>query len=63
MPNFIKKAIKKPGAFTKQAKRAGQSVKKFTTSVLNNPGRFSQTTIRRARLAKTLSKLRRKKKN
>lgn len=62
MTNFIKKAIKKKGAFTLQAKRANQSVKSFTTSVLNNPSKYSQTTLRRARLAKTLSKLRRKKK-
>jgi len=60
--NWIRKAIKKPGSFTKQAQRAGQSVKSFTKSVLNNPSKFSQTTIRRARLAKTLTKLRRKKK-
>jgi len=61
MPNFIKKAIKKPGSFTKQAQRAGQSVKKFTTSVLTNPSKYSQKTLRRARLAKTFSKMRKKK--
>jgi len=61
MVNFIQKAIKKPGAFKKSAVRAKQSVKSFTKSVLDKPSKYSATTVRRARLAKTLSKLRKKK--
>lgn len=59
--NWIRKSIKKQGAFTKSAMRAKQSVKSFTKSVLDKPSKYSATTVRRARLAKTLSKLRKKK--
>ena len=60
--NFIKKAIKKPGSFTATAKKAGMSVPNFTKKVLANKKKFSTTTQKRANLAKTLSKLRPKKK-
>ncbi len=41
MVDFIQKAIKKPGAFTKQAKRAKMTVKGFETKVLKNPKNYS----------------------
>jgi predicted nucleic acid-binding Zn-ribbon protein len=52
--NWIDKAIKKPGSFTKQAKAAGQSVQGFASKVKSNPDKFSSTTVKRANLAKTL---------
>ena len=54
---WIKAAIKKPGALTKQAKAAGMSVPAFREQVLANKEDYSGTTVRRANLAKTLSKM------
>jgi hypothetical protein len=56
--NWIKKAIKKPGSFTAQAKKAGMSVSAFRDKVLANKSAYSSTTVKRANLAKTLSKMR-----
>jgi len=58
--NWIQKAIRKPGAFRKEAQRAGKSTMEFAREVVRNPSRFSTTTVRRARLAITLSKLRKR---
>ena len=57
--NFIQKANLKKGAFTAQAKRAGMSVAAYIKFVLNpkNAKKTTETTKRRARLAKTLRKL------
>lgn len=55
---WIQKAIKKPGSFTAQAKRAGMSVPSFRKKVLANKDKYSSTTVKRANLAKTLSKMR-----
>ena len=65
MANWIQKAIKKPGAFTAQAKGAGMSVAEYANKVLKKGSKASTTTKRRAVLAKTLRKLakRRKKTN
>jgi len=60
--NWIQQAIRKPGAFRKQAQRAGKSTMEFAREVVRNPERFSKTTVRRARLAITLSKLRNRRK-
>lgn len=56
---FIQKANLKKGAFTAQAKRAGMSVAQYIKFVLNpkNAKKTTETTKRRARLAKTLRKL------
>lgn len=54
---WIQGAIKKPGSFTEQAKRAGKSVAQFAEDKADAPGK----TGRRARLAQTLRKLGRKK--
>lgn len=57
--NWIKKAVSKnPGSFTAQAKRAGMSVPAFRDKVLSNKESYSSTTVKRANLAKTLSKMR-----
>jgi hypothetical protein len=57
--NWIKKAVSKnPGSFTAQAKRAGMSVPAFRDKVLSNKESYSGTTVKRANLAKTLSKMR-----
>ena len=59
---WIQKAIKKPGAFTAQAKRKKMSVSQFADEVLKKDSKYSETTKKRARLAKTLKKIRSKKK-
>jgi hypothetical protein len=55
---WIQSAIKKPGSFTAQAKKAGMSVPAFRDKVLSNKEAYSPTTVKRANLAKTLSKMR-----
>jgi len=52
--NWIAGAIKRPGALTRKAKRAGESVGEFARSHKSAKGR----TGRQARLAITLGKLR-----
>ena len=59
---WIQGAIKRPGALSKQAKGAGKSVKEFVFTTLKKGSKASATTKRRARLATTLAKLRRRKK-
>lgn len=63
--NFIKEAIKKPGALTKTAKEHGGETKKGTIkkSFLKEAeeGEFGKKTEKRANLANTLSKMRKKK--
>ena len=56
---WIQAAIKKPGALTKQAKAAGMSTMAFAEAKKNAPG----TTGKRARLALTLKKLAKRKKD
>ena len=56
-PNWIAKAIKKPGALTKQAKKAHETVQAFASSVKAHPEKHSSTTLKRANLAKTLGKM------
>ncbi len=55
--NFIKTAIKHPGALTRSAKAAGKSISEFCSGQ-----NLSTTNKRRCALAKTLSGLRKKKK-
>lgn len=54
--NFIQSAIKKPGAFTAQAKAAGKSVGEYAQEEKHAGGKTGQ----RARLAITLRKLAKK---
>lgn len=58
---WIQKAVKHPGAFTAKANKAGMSVKEYAAQVTANPDNYDKTTVRQARLAKTLSKLRKHK--
>lgn len=58
---WIQSAIKKPGAFTEQAKKAGTTVLQFSRRVAANPNRYSTVTKKRAALAQTLGKMRKKK--
>ena len=58
---WIKKAIKRPGAFSAKAKRAGMSTAAYATKVLKKGSRASAQTKRQASLARTLSKMRKKK--
>ena len=61
--NWIKDAIKRPGAFTKKAEERGMETQAFAQQVKANPGRYDERTVRQANLAKTLAKLRNRKKN
>jgi hypothetical protein len=58
---WIQGAIKRPGAFTAKAKRAGMSVRSYANKVTRKGSHASTRTKRQANLAKTLGKLRRKK--
>ena len=62
MAKWIQKAIKRPGAFTKKAKKAGKSVAGYAASVLKPGSKASSRTKRQANLARTLKKMSRKKK-
>jgi len=52
---LIKKAIKKPGALTASAKRAGMSTRAYANKVLNNPN-ASGLQKKRANFAKNAMK-------
>jgi hypothetical protein len=58
---WIKKAIKRPGAFKKKAKKAGMSTSAYSTKVLKKGSKASPRTKKQATLAKTLGKMRKKK--
>lgn len=59
---WIQKAIKKKGAFTKKAKKAGKSVSQYAADVLKPSSNADTTTKRQASLAKTLAKISKRKK-
>lgn len=60
---WIKKAIKRPGAFTRKAKRAGTSVRAYASKVVRGGSkRYGLRTFRQAVLARTLRSLPRRKK-
>ena len=54
---WIQKAVKRPGAFTRQAVRAGMSVHDYARDVLDHPEHHTETTLRRARLALRFEKM------
>jgi hypothetical protein len=57
MPDWIKGAVKRPGAFKAKAKAAGMSTAAYANKV-SKPGSSASTqTKRQAALAKTLRKL------
>ena len=51
---WIQKAIKRPGAFSKQAKDRGKTTKQFIRAVQRNPKQYDSTTVKQANLANTL---------
>jgi hypothetical protein len=55
--NWIKGAIKRPGAFSAKAKKAGMSTSAYAEAHKGDSGRLGK----QARLAQTLGKMRRKK--
>ena len=54
MADWIKKAIKRPGAFKKKAKAAGETTRQYAAQVLKKDSKASTRTTRQAALAKTL---------
>jgi hypothetical protein len=59
--NWMKNAVKRPGAFRAKAQAAGMSTSQFARAVLNNPDKYDTRTVRQANLAKTFAKFRKKK--
>ena len=55
--DWIQKAVKRPGAFTRKAKAAGQSVQQFAKTVDDNPSKYSTRTKRQANLAQTFASM------
>ena len=55
--NWIAGAIKRPGAFTAKAKKAGKSIAGMAAAVTKNPQKYSPLTVKQANLAKTLRKI------
>lgn len=53
---------KHPGAFSKKAKEAGMTTAEYAAKVTANPDEYDPKTVKQANLAKTLTKLRKKKK-
>ena len=51
---WIQNIKMKKGAFTKQAAKVGKTPAQFQQTVLANNSRYSPTTVKRARLRKTL---------
>ena len=65
MSNWIAGAVKHPGSFTKQAKKAGEGVQEFASDVIakKHEGKsVNKTTLKRALLAKTFAKMARRRK-
>lgn len=58
---WIGSAIKRPGSFSRKAKASGMSTQKYANKVLKKGSKASTRTKRQAALAKTLSKMRRRK--
>jgi hypothetical protein len=59
--NWIKGAIKHPGAFSEKAEKAGKTVAQYANDVLKPDSQADATTKRQANLAKTLRKISKKK--
>lgn len=60
---WIQEATSKhPGAFSKKAEEAGMTTAQYVAKVTANPDEYDPKTVKQANLAKTLTKLRKKKK-
>ena len=57
MANWIKGAVKRPGAFTAKAKKNGMSVQAYARKVLRKGSRASKLTKQQARLAQTFKQM------
>ena len=55
--DWIQGAVKRPGAFTRKAKAAGQSVQQFAKTVDDNPSKYSTRTKKQANLAQTFASM------
>ena len=59
---WIQEATSKhPGAFSKKAEEAGMTTSEYAAKVIANPDEYDPKTVKQANLAKTLTKLRKKK--
>lgn len=58
--DWIKGAIKHPGAFKAEAERRKMTTDQLAADVKNNPGKYGTKMKRRAALARTLKKFRSK---
>lgn len=58
---WIQEAITSPGSFSAKAKKAGKSTTEYAKSVTKKSSKASEKTKKQANLAKTLSKMRKKK--
>lgn len=59
---WIQEATSKhPGAFSKKAEEAGMTTAQYAAKVTANPDEYDPKTVKQANLAKTLTKLRKKK--
>jgi hypothetical protein len=59
--DWIEKATKNEGGFTRKAEERGMSPKEFSSKVRANPDEYDTKTVRQANLMNTLGKLRKKK--
>ena len=57
MADWIQGAVKRPGAFTAKAKRAGMAVQAYARHVLKKGSKASKLTKQQARLAQTFKKM------
>ena len=57
MANWIKGAVKRPGAFTAKAKKNGMYEQAYARKVLRKGSRASKLTKQQARLAQTFKKM------
>jgi hypothetical protein len=55
--DWIQGAVKRPGAFTAKAKRAGMSVQAYARKVLKKGSKASTLTKQQARLAQTFKRM------
>ena len=58
--DWIQGAVKRPGAFTRKAKAAGQSVQQFAKTVDDNPSKYSTRTKKQANLAQTFASMKKR---
>lgn len=59
--NWIQNAIEQPGAFSKKAEDVGKSTTEYANQVLRPGSQADARTKKQANLARTLAKLRKKK--